>query len=185
LQTYAILRRGGWRTAADLGAAAERSTAVGESMSDEVRWIRSYALEEPNGSVGTVCVYEAVSPEAIRRHAAKAALPIDEILRVADVIVVRPDPRVIGASVATEMTAAGAPGVSPAQLTRAGWSCVKPGRRLSGESERALLPVRKARRRDRRHGRDHAADDVRDERRQRRGGAAARHGANDPRGPVP
>jgi hypothetical protein len=97
LQTYVILRRGGWRTAADLGAAAERATAVGEVMSDEARWIRSYALEEPDGRVGMVCVYDAVSPEAIRKHAAKAAFPIDEIVRVADVIVVRPDPRPVAA----------------------------------------------------------------------------------------
>ena len=92
MDTYVILRRGGWRTAADLAAAAERSTAEGERMPDDVRWIRSYVLAEPDGSVGTVCVYQASSPEAIRAHAARAGLPLDEIVRVGDTVVVRPDP---------------------------------------------------------------------------------------------
>ena len=92
METYVILRRGGWRTADDLAAAAERSTSEGERMSDDVAWIRSYVLEELDGTVGTVCVYQASSPEAIRRHAAAAELPVDEIVKVADTVIVRPDP---------------------------------------------------------------------------------------------
>jgi hypothetical protein len=49
-------------------------------------------LEERDGTVGTVCIYQASSPEAIRRHAAAAELPVDEIVGVADTVVVRPDP---------------------------------------------------------------------------------------------
>ena len=64
METYVILRRGGWRTADDLRVAAERSTAEGERMSDDVRWIRSYVTAETDGRVGTVCVYQASSPEA-------------------------------------------------------------------------------------------------------------------------
>lgn len=92
MDTYAILRRNGWRTPDDLQAAAERSTAEGEKMTDDVRWIRSYVLGEENGSVGTVCIYQASSPEAIRRHAENADLPVDEIVPVADTVVVREDP---------------------------------------------------------------------------------------------
>lgn len=92
MQTYVILRRNGWRTGADLAAAAERSTAEGERTPDDVAWIRSYVLEELDGSVGTVCVYQASSPEAIRSHAAAADLPVDEIVKVADTVIVRPDP---------------------------------------------------------------------------------------------
>jgi hypothetical protein len=93
MNLYLILRRGGWRSAKELEEAAARSTQVGEEqMSDEVRWIRSYVLDEGAGSVGTVCVYEATSPEAIRRHASLADLPVDEIISVADTVVVRPDP---------------------------------------------------------------------------------------------
>jgi hypothetical protein len=92
MQLYAILRRNGWRSPADLGAAAERSTRVGDEMPDDVRWIRSYVLEEGAGSVGTVCIYEASNPEAIRRHASLADLPVDEIIAIADTVLVRPDP---------------------------------------------------------------------------------------------
>jgi hypothetical protein len=92
MDLYVILRRDGWRTAEDLQAAAARSTATGEEMPDHVRWIRSYVLEEPSGLLGTVCVYQATGPEAIREHARAAGLPADEIIRVADTVLVRPDP---------------------------------------------------------------------------------------------
>ena len=92
MQLYAILRRNGWRTAGDLEAAAQRSTATGDEMPDDIRWIRSYVLAEANGSVGTVCIYQASSPEAILTHAEEAGLPVDEIIPVADTVIVRPDP---------------------------------------------------------------------------------------------
>lgn len=93
MNTYVILRRNGWRSPEDLQAAAERSKKVGdEEMSDDIRWIRSYVLQEDGGSVGTVCVYQASSPEAIREHASRAGLPADEIIAVADTVLVRPDP---------------------------------------------------------------------------------------------
>ncbi len=93
MNIYAILRRSGWRSPEDLREAAARSKRVGEEeMPDKVRWIRSYALAEESGEVGTVCVYEAESPEAIREHASRAFLPVDEILPVADTVVIREDP---------------------------------------------------------------------------------------------
>jgi hypothetical protein len=92
MDTYVILRRSGWRSPEELGQAAGRSTAEGEKMPDDIRWIRSYVLEEDGGSVGTVCIYQASSPEAIRRHAGAADLPVDEIVKVADTVIVREDP---------------------------------------------------------------------------------------------
>ena len=92
MDTYVILRRSGWRSPEELQEAAERSTAEGEKMPDDVRWVRSYVLEEDGGSVGTVCVYQASSPEAIRTHANAADLPVDEIVKVADTVIVREDP---------------------------------------------------------------------------------------------
>lgn len=92
MDTYVILRRNGWRTADDLREAAERSTQEGDRMPDDVAWIRSYVLAEPDGSVGTVCVYQASSPEAIRKHAIAADLPVDDIVKVADTVIIRPDP---------------------------------------------------------------------------------------------
>jgi hypothetical protein len=94
MKTYAILRRDGWRSPEELQAAAARSSAVGdEEMSDDIRWIRSYVLAEPaDGGLGTVCIYQASSPEKIREHAERAGLPVDEIIEVADTVIVRPDP---------------------------------------------------------------------------------------------
>jgi hypothetical protein len=92
MDTYVILRRGGWKTGADLQEAAARSIAQGDNMPDDIRWIRSYVLAEEDGTVGTVCIYQASSPEAIREHASRADLPADEIINVADTVIVRPDP---------------------------------------------------------------------------------------------
>ncbi|MEO6857798.1 MAG: DUF4242 domain-containing protein, partial [Solirubrobacteraceae bacterium] len=99
MELYAILRRSGWRSGGELEEAAARSTKVGnEDMPNDVRWIRSYVLDEGGGSVGTVCIYEATSPEAIREHARCADLPVDEIIPIADTVVVRPDPAAAPAS---------------------------------------------------------------------------------------
>jgi thiamine biosynthesis protein ThiC len=93
VDTYVILRRSGWRSGDELGEAAERSKQVGdEEMSDDIRWIRSYVLEEGGGSVGTVCIYQATSEDAIREHGKRADLPVDEVIRVVDTVLVRPDP---------------------------------------------------------------------------------------------
>jgi hypothetical protein len=93
LKTYVILRRNGWRDGEELRVAAERSAQVGdEEMSDDIRWIRSYVLAEPDGSLGTVCIYQGSSPEKIREHAERAGLKADEVIEVADTVIVRPDP---------------------------------------------------------------------------------------------
>jgi uncharacterized protein DUF4242 len=97
VQTYVIMRRNGWQTAAELEEADARSAAEGDRMPDDVVWIRSYVLEERDGSVGTVSIYRASSPEAIRRHASAASLPVDEIVKVADTVIVRPDPAAVTA----------------------------------------------------------------------------------------
>jgi hypothetical protein len=92
MNTYVIHRRNGWPSAEDLQRAAERSKAVGDEMPEDIRWIRSYVVEEPGGGLGTVCIYEASSPEAIQNHAGQAGLPVTEILAVADTVIVREDP---------------------------------------------------------------------------------------------
>src|SRR3954468_23755711 len=89
---YVILRLNGWRTGQDLEEAAGRSTNEGDKPDSGVRWVRSYVLAEEAGGVGDGCLYEGESPEAIRAHADAADLPVDEIIRVADTVVVRPDP---------------------------------------------------------------------------------------------
>ena len=68
METYVIVRRSGWRPRGPAGGCGPLH-AEGRSMSDDIRWIRSYVLGESDGSVGTVCVYQASSPEAIGAHA--------------------------------------------------------------------------------------------------------------------
>jgi hypothetical protein len=95
METYVILRRAAWSNVDELRAAAERSSQVGDEMSDDIGWIRSYVLEDPGDRLGTVCIYQATSPEAIRDHAARVGMPADEIIRVADTVIVRPDPQAV------------------------------------------------------------------------------------------
>jgi hypothetical protein len=93
MKLYAIRRPSGWPTPAELQAAAARSKQVGDDeMSADIRWIRSYVVEEADGTLGTICIYRASSPEKIREHAQRADLPATEIFTVADTVVVRPDP---------------------------------------------------------------------------------------------
>lgn len=92
MNLYAILRRGGFADGPDLEAAAARSTEVGNSMPDDIRWIRSYVLAEDSGKLGTVCIYQASSEAAIREHALAADLAVTEVIPIADTVVVRPDP---------------------------------------------------------------------------------------------
>jgi hypothetical protein len=93
MQLYAILRRRGWDSGEELEQAAERSARVGEEqLPDDVRWVRTYVLDEGGGRLGTVCLYEATSADALREHARLAGLPADEVVPVADTLVVGPDP---------------------------------------------------------------------------------------------
>ena len=94
MQTYVILRRRGWKSGNELEEAAARSADVGDNeMSDDIRWIRSYVLAESDGTLGTVCIYQASSPEKVREHASRAGLPVDEVIPVADTVILRPDPQ--------------------------------------------------------------------------------------------
>ncbi|MFL5926116.1 MAG: nickel-binding protein [Gaiellaceae bacterium] len=91
---YVIRRPSGWADSEQLGVAAQRSRRIGDDeMSADIRWIRSFVVRETDGSLGTVCIYEATSPEKIREHADRADLPATDILEVVDTVVVRPDPR--------------------------------------------------------------------------------------------
>ena len=90
LGSYVILRRGGWPSLDALHTAAKRSLEESRRMRD-VEWVRSYVLTEPDGRVGTVCHYRASSPEAIREHARRTNIPIDDVIEVAELVVLLPD----------------------------------------------------------------------------------------------
>ena len=93
MNTYAIRRKHAWQSPEEVEQVAGRSKQVADDeFPSDIRWLRSYVLAEPDGTLGSVCIYQATSPEAIRRHADAADLPITEIIPIADTVVVRPDP---------------------------------------------------------------------------------------------
>jgi len=93
MATYAIRRKNAWRSPEELEQVAARSKQVAdEEFPTDVRWIRSYVIAEEDGTLGSVCIYQSVSPEAIRKHAHRVGMPADEIWPAADTVVIRPDP---------------------------------------------------------------------------------------------
>jgi hypothetical protein len=89
-----IRREQAWQNPQELEVVAGRSKQVAESdFPDDISWIRSYVIAEPGGTLGTVCIYQASGPEAVRKHAERVGMPADEILEVADTVVIRPDPQ--------------------------------------------------------------------------------------------
>jgi len=94
MKTFVIRRRNAWKSPQELEATAARSRKIGDSeMSHMVRWIRSYVVTEADGTLGTVCIYQGISPEAIREHAQRVGMPADEITPVAATVIVRADPQ--------------------------------------------------------------------------------------------
>ena len=90
MELFVILRRDGWRSGEELGAAAG---APPRKASVEAMCAGSAATcSRRRTGLGTVCIYEAESEEAIRGHAEDADLPVTEIIKVADTVIVRPDP---------------------------------------------------------------------------------------------
>jgi hypothetical protein len=93
MQLYVIRRPSAWKSLADLELAGAKSARIGnEEMPDKGRWIRSYVVHEPDGRIGTFCIYEAENGDAIREHARRVGMPGEEFYPVATTVVVRPDP---------------------------------------------------------------------------------------------
>jgi len=94
MDTFVIRRRNAWKNAAELEATAGLSLKIGnDEMSDRIRWIRSYVVNEDDGTLGTVCIYQATDAAAIREHARRVGMPADEITPVADTVIIREDPK--------------------------------------------------------------------------------------------
>lgn len=99
MDLYAIRRPRAWKNPEELQAAGAKSARIGnDEMSDRVRWIRSYVVEEPDGTLGTICIYQARDPESIREHARRVGMPGNEIYKVFDTIIVREDPKPLAAA---------------------------------------------------------------------------------------
>ncbi|MGD8567284.1 MAG: DUF4242 domain-containing protein [Gammaproteobacteria bacterium] len=94
MKLYTIRRRNAWKDANELEATASVSARVGnEEMPDKVRWIRSYVVQEADGTLGTVCIYQAVDIHAIREHAERVGMPANEISEVVNTVIIRDDPQ--------------------------------------------------------------------------------------------
>jgi len=95
MKTFVITRANGWGSNQELEIAAGISARVGnEEMPDQVRWIRSYVTRHEGGRIGTVCIYQATNPEAVREHARRVGMPADSITEIADTVIMRPDPSI-------------------------------------------------------------------------------------------
>ena len=93
MNLYVIRRPSAWANLEELKAAGAKSARIGnEEMSDRVRWIRTYVVNEADGRIGTVCIYEARDGESIREHARRVGMPGDEFYPVMTTFVVRSDP---------------------------------------------------------------------------------------------
>ena len=93
MELYVIRRPSAWKSLAELDVAGAKSARIGDQeMPDKVRWIRSYVTRHEGGRLGTVCIYQATDPEAIREHARRVGMPADAITSVVDTVIVRPDP---------------------------------------------------------------------------------------------
>ena len=69
----------GLKLSGDEERAALCGTIVLNNSEDEVTWIHSYVS---NDRQKTFCIYDAPSPEAIRRTAKQNNLPVDRITKV-------------------------------------------------------------------------------------------------------
>ncbi|ODT08045.1 MAG: hypothetical protein ABS35_44530 [Kaistia sp. SCN 65-12] len=93
MQLYVVRRPSAWAAMPDIEQVSRVCDRIADDeMQGRVRWIRSYAVHEPDGRLGTFCVYEAADGEAIREHARRAGIPGEEFYPVAETLVVRPDP---------------------------------------------------------------------------------------------
>ena len=94
MKTFVIRRRNAWKNKQELEATAALSRKIGDGeMSQQVRWIRSYVVQEADGTLGTVCIYQATGAQAIREHAQRVGMPADEITPVEATVVIREDPQ--------------------------------------------------------------------------------------------
>jgi sporulation protein YlmC with PRC-barrel domain len=93
MNLYTIRRRNAWSSPEEVEAIAQRAKEVADSdFPTEVRWIRSYVLADQDGTLGSLCVYQAVNAEAILQHSHRVGMPADEITAVLETVIVRPDP---------------------------------------------------------------------------------------------
>lgn len=91
MQLFAIHRRN-LCTSDELPEVDRRSQAELDRRTDRLRKVRSYVTGEEDGTVDTICVYEATSVDDIHAHAEAANLVVTDIQQITAIDVQRPDP---------------------------------------------------------------------------------------------
>jgi hypothetical protein len=69
----------GWQIPVDARGAQLCHSVMGHNAEEGVTWVTSFVSED---KTRTFCVYDAPTPEAIRRTAARNQLPVDQITQV-------------------------------------------------------------------------------------------------------
>ncbi len=69
----------GLKLSSDLKGVEDCLLIINNNLDDEVTWVHSYVTEDKQK---TYCIYDAPSPEAVRRAARRNNLPIDKITEV-------------------------------------------------------------------------------------------------------
>ena len=69
----------GLQISADTIGVDECLKIVSKNLDDEVTWIQSYVSDD---KLKSFCIYDAPSPEAVRRAARRNNLPVDQITEV-------------------------------------------------------------------------------------------------------
>jgi sporulation protein YlmC with PRC-barrel domain len=94
MNLYAIRRRNAWESAEELEKVGARSKEVGETeFSENLAWIRTYVVKDEDGTLGSVCIYQATDIDTVRKHAERVGMPADEVTEITDTVIVRPDPQ--------------------------------------------------------------------------------------------
>jgi hypothetical protein len=89
---YVVPRTRAWLSEEEIAAATDCIPAVNATLRQDIRWIRSYIVGEPDGSFSAFCVYEASCPDVLLDHADALGLPTDAIKPVVATVVASPDP---------------------------------------------------------------------------------------------
>ncbi len=104
---YVIRRRTFWKSPADLERSARISRRIGDrEMAGKVSWLRTYAVKEHDGTLGTFCIYQGINPDVLREHAARVGMPADEVTAVIGHVIYREDPETVPAPEADSPVAA-------------------------------------------------------------------------------
>ena len=92
MNTYAIRRKHAWKSPEEVEQVAARSKQVADDeFPSDIRWIRSYVIAEEDGS-GIDLHLPGDRPRGRAQARTSVGMPADEILDVADMVVIRPDP---------------------------------------------------------------------------------------------